>query len=374
MFRHFWLAAWLIVTGVAVAQLPPKAPPQPTGKPGETIVPFQAVKVAGPDDMVEPGNFTSYASTYGNRPQAIIFARKADDRLAAMVKALDEAIAADETKQLCAYVVIFDKDREKSEAAAKKFCEGKTFPRVPIVFPTAADVAFRSYGISPTADATVVTAQDAKVLTNYAGVLNDGAISKTVENLRKANEKARLAAEEQRRRSGLQKGVTMQPYYAVRWSGADPEIKEGEGVSWRCRYNGSPQVAVFTRKVNYNVVELVKALDDAVKKNEKRNLHAYLTILGPPELAAAEAKEFASKYEITRLPIVVATEAEKGPAELQLNPEVEVTVMVLNWNTEVSANHVTSADLLDEDFIKRVLRDVTAAKDPPANVKVIRRN
>lgn len=358
---------WLLICQSVFAQVAPQA----TGKPGEPIIRFQAVKVAGPSDAIAIGTFADYTNDYGNRPLAIVFARKADDRLAGLITALEEALVADETKQKCAYVVIYDKDRDSSEAMAKRFCEGKSFPQVPIVFPNTAEAAFRSYGLSATADATVVVAVEAKVLSHYAGALHEGAVKKTLDNLEKAKAKAVLAAEEQKRRSGLQKGVQMMPYFAARWSGADSAIEVGQETSWRCRYGGSPQVAVFARKVNDNVVSLVKQLDAAMEKHEKRNMHAYLTLLGPKEQVTEQAKEFAAKYEISRLPIVVPADSDRGPADLLLNPEIDVTVMVLHWNTEVAANFAVRADDIDEEWIKRVMREVNQADDKPTQPKVI---
>jgi hypothetical protein len=361
--RHvLWLAIVLVIASTATAQRI-KRPIQPSGKPGEAVTPFSAIKAGGGADQNPPGSYVSYSSVYGEKPTLVIFTKKADDHLADAVKAINEALAADTTKRMCAYVVIFDKDRDVSEAAAKKFSKSHPSPLVPIVYPNGPDQAFRTFGVSQTTDSTIVTVIDNKVVTSHAGALLEASITRAIENLNHA-------VEEAKHRSGLKKDEILPPYYVTKLSGPDDDVQVGAGTSYRTVHMDKPHVVVVLRKIEPNIIDFLKQLDETVEKQEKRKLRAWVTLLGPMEPTTKLGKEMCAKYELRNLPITIAAD-EKGPPELKLTPEVEVTVMVADWDGKVIGNHVSSAADVDEAFVNRVLRDARNAepKPPPRPVR-----
>lgn len=372
MRQVYSMAVWLLILSTATAQVPKKPPPA-TGKVGEPVTPFLAIKAGGGSDESPAGTFVAYSTMYADNPTLVIFTREADDHLAEALTALNELIATDTTKQKRAYIVIFEKDREVNESMAKKFAARRKSPHVPIVYPNGPDPAFRSFGVSQTSDTTVVTLVGNKVHTTFTvGTLQDGSIARAVENLNRAAEKALQAAEEARHRSGLKKDETLPPYYITKLSGPDDTIPQGAGGSYRTVYNNLPHVVILLRKVDPNVVELLQQVDDTVEKQEKRKLRGWVTLLGPTDPTTKLGKEMAVKHQLYNLPITIPQDSEKGPPELKLSPEIEVTVMVANWDGKVIGNHISpkAADV-DEDFVKRVVRDAMRAEPqpPPRGVK-----
>lgn len=150
---------------------------------GSTIGAFDVVKIGGAaDDGVKEGSQLCYRCKNGTRPQVMVFARKSDANLVSLVKGLDEAVAKNSDKQLKAFVNILGADKDKAEATAKALVTESKSANVPLVVPVEFENGPDNYGISPSAEVTVLLCVGGKVKVNQSGALT----SETVEAVLKA--------------------------------------------------------------------------------------------------------------------------------------------------------------------------------------------
>ena len=150
---------------------------------GQKIPAFNVVKIAGAsDDGVSVGAELCYRCKYGARPQVMVFARKADDKLAALVKGLDELVAKNGDKQLKAFVNIMADSKDAADAAAKSFAASTKAPTIPVVVPVEYANGPDNYGINPAAELTVIVANASTVVANHA-FEKDAFCEKCIENV-----------------------------------------------------------------------------------------------------------------------------------------------------------------------------------------------
>ncbi len=98
----------------------------------------------------------------------MIFARKADDALASLVKEIEKAIDANQDKKLAAFVNLIGEDRDQLEQAAEKFIKKYNITKVPIVVPVEYENGPKNFNINPEAEVTVMLYRRAKVEANHA--------------------------------------------------------------------------------------------------------------------------------------------------------------------------------------------------------------
>jgi len=134
----------------------------------QPIPAFNVTKVSGPEDGVAIGANLCYRCKYGSRPQVMIFARNADEKLALLTKKLDEAVAANTDKDLKAFVNILADSQDAADSAAKGFAAKAGAKNVPIVVPNEFTNGPENYGINPKAELTVIIAKSQKVVANHA--------------------------------------------------------------------------------------------------------------------------------------------------------------------------------------------------------------
>jgi hypothetical protein len=140
---------------------------------GASIGAFDVVKVGGAvDDGVGVGTQLCYRCKNGARPQVMVFARKSDATLASLVKGLDEAVSKNSEKQLKAFVNILGADKDKAEATAKALATETKSANVPLVVPVEFENGPDNYGISPSAEVTVLLCVGGKVKANQSGALS----------------------------------------------------------------------------------------------------------------------------------------------------------------------------------------------------------
>ncbi|MBL8828814.1 MAG: hypothetical protein JNM18_17680 [Planctomycetaceae bacterium] len=132
------------------------------------VGPFYVTKVAGPEDGVTVGQNLCYRCKYGAKPQVMVFARTADDRLATLVKKLDETVGKNEEKQLKAFVNIMADSKDAADASAKAFAAKAGSKNVPIVVPNEFANGPDNYGLNPKADLTVLIVSGGTVVGNHA--------------------------------------------------------------------------------------------------------------------------------------------------------------------------------------------------------------
>jgi hypothetical protein len=154
-------------------------------------------------------------------------------------------------------------------------------------------------------------------------------------------------------KSGLQAGKPIGAFYVTKVAGAEEDgVKVGDNLCYRCRNGARPQVMVFTRSTDKNVVKLIESLDKVIASSTDQDVRAFVNILGENKDEASEsAAKFAKSTKAKNVPIVVPNEAENGPDNYGLNAKAEVTIIIAN-KSKVSANvAVASAKDLDIDAV-----------------------
>jgi hypothetical protein len=166
-------------------------------------------------------------------------------------------------------------------------------------------------------------------------------------------------AEEQKKeiKSGLQTGDRAGAFYVTKVAGAEEDgVATGKNLCYRCRNGARPQVMIFTRSTDKNVLAFLKSLDEAITKNEDKQLRGFVNLLGEDkEELNATAKKFTADSKTKNIPFVVPNEFENGPDDYGINSKAEVTILLVK-GLKVQANHsVAKASDLDA---KAVVKDL----------------
>lgn len=158
---------------------------------------------------------------------------------------------------------------------------------------------------------------------------------------------------------GLKCGDSIGAFYVTKVAGADSDgVDAGEKLCYRCKYQSRPMVMIFSRSTDESVGQLAKQLNEAVSKNEEKQLRSFITMMGKDEASVkASAEKFAKAYSLTKVPVTIAEEVETGPSNYSIDPKADVTVIVANEG-EVVATHTFSASKLDA---AAVMKDVEKA-------------
>ncbi len=182
--RTFVVSSFVLaVAAVAVAgEL--KSGPQPN----QSIGPFDVVKCGGgTTDDVGVGEQLCYRCRYGNRPMVMVFARAANDAVAALTSKLNEEVAEHQDAKLSAFVnLIGDDNRESLEAAAKALAKQAKAEHVPLVVPIESANGPEDYSLNPQAEVTVILAVRGKVKASLAfepGKLDEAAVDAIAEQI-----------------------------------------------------------------------------------------------------------------------------------------------------------------------------------------------
>jgi hypothetical protein len=154
-------------------------------------------------------------------------------------------------------------------------------------------------------------------------------------------------------KSGIQAGSSAGPFYVTKLAGAEDDgVAVGKNLCYRCKNGRRPQVMVFTRSSDEQVVKLVQKLDAAIGQNSSKQLRAFVNILGDDKASATKsAKKLAAASKATTVPFVVPNEVENGPGNYGLNSKAAVTV-ILAESGRVKASHAfASASDVDADSV-----------------------
>lgn len=160
--------------------------------------------------------------------------------------------------------------------------------------------------------------------------------------------------------SGLKTGKMVGAFYVTKLAGAEDDgINVGKNLCYRCKNGGRPQVMIFTRSSDENVVKLVKKLDAAIPKNSKDELRAFVNYLGENKATAKhEAEKLAARSQAKHVPFVLPNEFENGPEDYGINPNAEVTIIMAEGG-KVKANHaVAKAKELEVDAVIADLKKI----------------
>jgi hypothetical protein len=123
----------------------------------------------------------------------MVFARKADDHLASLVKKLDELIAENEDAKLSAFVNLIGPDKEILDKIAESFADDHEIKMVPIVVPVEFENGPDNFGINPDAETTVMLYTGLKVKANHAlaeGKLDEDSVKAILADVPKLLEKS----------------------------------------------------------------------------------------------------------------------------------------------------------------------------------------
>jgi hypothetical protein len=152
---------------------------------GESVGAMTVTKVTGnPLDGVPDGKTLCYRCKMGSRPVVMVFARTADEKLAKLLKKLDEEIEEHASAKLTGFVNMLGTDPESLKKDAAEFVKLQGLERIAFVVPQDSANGPDDYKIAPDADLTVVCFKGGKVTANHAlakGQLSDEKIDAIVE-------------------------------------------------------------------------------------------------------------------------------------------------------------------------------------------------
>ena len=158
-----------VVLGAVVATAEVTSGPQV----GEIVGAFTVTKVTGnPDDGVADGRNLCYRCKMGQRPVVMVFARSADEKLAKLLKKIEEEVEEHKEEKLSSFVNMIGADAESLKKATAEFAAKHGLKRIAFVVPDDAKDGPPEFKIAPDADVTVVCYKGGKVQANHAFAKN----------------------------------------------------------------------------------------------------------------------------------------------------------------------------------------------------------
>ena len=175
-----------MMTGVILVAAATTASAEITSGPqvGDSVGAFTVTKVAGnPDDGFAVGRSGCYRCKTGSKPVVMVFARSADEKLAKLLKKIDEEVEEHQSEKLTSFVNMIGADAESLKKATEEFAAKHGIKRIAFVVPEDAKDGPADFKIAPDADVTVVCYKEGKVKANHAfakGGLSDDKIDAVV--------------------------------------------------------------------------------------------------------------------------------------------------------------------------------------------------
>jgi len=114
----------------------------------------------------------------------MVFARTADEKLAKLVKQIEEEVEEHQSEKLTSFVNMIGTDTDSLKKAAADFVKKHDIKRVAFVVPEDVKNGPPEFKIAPDADVTVVCYREGQVKANHAfskGGLSDDVIKQVVE-------------------------------------------------------------------------------------------------------------------------------------------------------------------------------------------------
>ena len=165
----FGLAAALFAASVGLSDETPAEKLQSGQQPGEELVRFSAMKIAGAEDDGEPAGLgLCYCCKYEGQPLVFVFARRSSEPLAKLVAKLDEAVKDHADVKLQVVVSLLGEDQDAAEREALALEKTSGAKRVPFVIPFESDNGPVKHHIDPAAELTVILVKDNAVVRNFA--------------------------------------------------------------------------------------------------------------------------------------------------------------------------------------------------------------
>ena len=151
---------------------------------GDSVGAFTVTKVTGnADDGVDDGKSLCYRCKMGQRPVVMVFARSADEKLAKLLKKIEEEVEEHQSDKLTSFVNMIGADADSLKKQAAEFVKSNDIKRIAFVVPEDAKNGPEDFKIAPDADLTVVCYKGGKVQANHAfskGQLDDAKIEAIV--------------------------------------------------------------------------------------------------------------------------------------------------------------------------------------------------
>jgi hypothetical protein len=159
-------------------------------------------------------------------------------------------------------------------------------------------------------------------------------------------------------KSGLQPGEKIGAYNVEKICGAANDgVKEGATLCYRCKLGNRPVVAIYTRSADANVAKLMSEVDKIVTANEDKKAASFVNVLGSDtDELKKSAESLVENSKAENIAVVVPVDHDKGPANLKLNPDIDVTVLIYSKGT-IEANHSLSAKDLTTEKIAAIIAD-----------------
>jgi hypothetical protein len=138
-------------------------------QPGDLVGAFDVEKCGGAvNDGKEVGANFCYRCMLGKKPVVMVFARKADNSLAKLVKELDKHVAKNADQKLSSFVNLLGKDQAELKSVAKDFAAKNQVENVALVVPQDNENGPAEFNINPDAEVTVTIYRDGKVAASHA--------------------------------------------------------------------------------------------------------------------------------------------------------------------------------------------------------------
>lgn len=174
------MAVALVLTTAAVAFAEVTSGPQV----GDSVGAFIVTKVTGnPDDGVDEGKTLCYRCKMGARPVVMVFARSADEKLAKLLKKIEEEVEEHQSEKLVSFVNMIGTDSDSLKKASAEFAAKHGIKKIAFVVPEDTKDGPPEFKIAPDADVTVVCYKGGQVKANHAfakGSLSDEKIEAVV--------------------------------------------------------------------------------------------------------------------------------------------------------------------------------------------------
>jgi hypothetical protein len=170
------MAAVVVIGGAVIARAEVTSGPQV----GDMVGAFTVTKVTGnPDDGVEAGRTLCYRCKMGARPVVMVFARSADEKLAKLLKKIEEEVEEHSAEKLTSFVNMIGTDAESLKKAAAEFAAKHDIKRIAFVVPEDPRHGPPDFKIAPDADVTVICYKGGMVKANHA-FPKDGLTDETI--------------------------------------------------------------------------------------------------------------------------------------------------------------------------------------------------
>lgn len=169
--------------------------------------------------------------------------------------------------------------------------------------------------------------------------------------------------------SGPKPGEPVGMFIVEKVSGTTSDnVEVGKKLCYRCMLGNRPMVMVFARSQSKELAALVKELEATVPKHQDQKLASFVNMIGSADAAQLKkaAEEFGSTQKPEHLAVVVPADTENGPKMLAINPDADITVIMLR-DGKVAAARGFAAGKLDGEGITSVISDTAKILKPADN-------